>query len=312
MHIVRLSNPVAADLRGAAIAIGNFDGVHSGHRMLIERARDAGTARDAHHGVLTFEPHPREYFARNAPPFRLTNFRAKAAGLCHAGVDLMAVASFGRRMANMSAADFVDRILVERLGVGHVVVGYDFAFGHKRSGNVSYLRAAADHHGFGLTVVDPIREGDEVISSTRIRDALWQGEPRRAAALLGHWWEIHGRVRKGDQRGRTIGFPTANIALGGYLEPQFGVYAVQIGWPERGEIVWRDGVANLGRRPTFNKTEVLLEVNVFDFSGDIYGKRAQVRFIDFIRPEQKFDGLDALKAQIAADAERSREILASL
>ncbi|WP_416898120.1 MAG: bifunctional riboflavin kinase/FAD synthetase [Minwuia sp.] len=301
MRIHRLSGPAPADLRGAAVAIGNFDGVHHGHRMLINRAQQAATAIGAPSGVLTFEPHPREFFARHAPPFRLTNFRAKAASLCKTGIDLMAVSSFGSRLAMMSAQDFVGEMLVRRLGVGHVVVGYDFAFGHKRAGNVDYLRAAAAEHGFGLTVIDPVREGEEVVSSTRIRDALWQGDPRRAAGLLGHWWEVHGRVRKGDQRGRTIGFPTANIALGGYLEPQFGVYAVRIGWPENGEIVWRDGVANLGRRPTFNKNDVLLEVNVFDFQGNIYGKRAQVRFIDFIRPERKFDGLE-----LAEGADRGR------
>lgn len=312
MRIARLSGPVSPDLRGAAVAIGNFDGVHGGHRALIARAREAADRLGGPAGVLTFEPHPREFFAKDAPPFRLSNFRAKTAWLCATGIDLMAVASFGQRMALMSAPDFVGRMLVERLGVGHVVVGYDFAFGHKRSGNVAYLRQASEEFGFGLTVVDPVKEGEEVVSSTRIRDALWQGEPHRAADLLGHWWEIHGRVQKGDQRGRTIGFPTANIALGGYIEPHFGVYAVQIGWPENGEIVWRDGVANLGRRPTFNKNDVLLEVNVFDFDGDIYGKRAQVRFVDFIRPEQKFDGLDALKAQIAADANKAREILAAL
>ena len=312
MRIARLSGPVTADLRGASVAIGNFDGVHGGHRALIDRAKAAAEANRAPSGVLTFEPHPREFFARNAPPFRLSNFRAKAAWLCETGIDLMAVASFGERLASMSAHAFVTDMLVERLGVCHVVVGYDFAFGHKRSGNVAFLRQQAEHHGFGLTVVDPIREGEEVISSTRVRDALWQGDPRRAADLLGHAWEIHGRVRKGDQRGRTIGFPTANIAMGGYIQPQFGVYAVQIGWPEEGQIVWRDGVANLGRRPTFNKSDVLLEVNVFDFQGDLYGKRAQVRFIDFLRPEQKFDGLDALKAQIAADAKKAREVLATI
>lgn len=310
MRIARLSGPVAPELRGAAIAIGNFDGVHGGHRALIKAAQSA--ANGGLSGVLTFEPHPRQFFARNAPPFRLSNLRGKAARLCETGIDLMAVASFGNRLAMMSARDFVEHILVERLGVGHVVVGYDFAFGHKRSGNVAFLQAAAADLGFGVTVVDPVKEGEEVVSSTRVRDALWQGDPRRAADLLGHPWEIHGRVRKGDQRGRTIGFPTANVALGGHIEPQFGVYAVQIGWAEGDGMVWRPGVANLGRRPTFNKNDVLLEVNVFDFQGDLYGRRVQVRFIDFIRPEQKFDGLDALKAQIAADADRAREILAAV
>lgn len=312
MQLVRLSGPVRADLRGASVAIGNFDGVHSGHRKLIQTAQAAAQQSGGLSGVLTFEPHPREFFAKGAPPFRLTNFRARVAGLRGTGIDLMAVCRFSAGLAAMSAEEFVTRILVERLGAGHVVVGYDFAFGHKRSGNVSLLRSMGEAAGFGVTVLDPIREGDEVVSSTRIRDALWQGDPKRAAQLLGHQWEIHGRVQKGDQRGRTIGFPTANIALGGYIEPRFGVYAVQIGWAEGDSMVWHDGVANLGRRPTFNKTEVMLEVHLFDFAEDIYGKRAQVRFVDFLRPEQKFDGLDSLKAQIAADASQAREILATI
>lgn len=310
MRIVRLSGVAPAEGRGAAIAIGNFDGVHRGHRVLIGKAQEIAAERGCAAGVLTFEPHPREYFAARAPAFRLTNFRAKAMSLCAAGVQVMAVAPFGRAMAEMSARDFIDEVLVRRLGVAHVVVGYDFAFGHKRAGNVALLQAMGLERGFGVTVVEPVREGEEVFSSTRIRDALWQGAPRRAATLLGHDWEVHGRVIKGDQRGRTIGFPTANVALGGYIEPQFGVYAVQIGWEEDGQTVWHGGVANLGRRPTFDKSDVLLEVHVLDFAGDLYGRHARVRFLDFIRPEQKFDGLDALKAQIAADAESARSILA--
>ncbi|PJK27798.1 bifunctional riboflavin kinase/FAD synthetase [Minwuia thermotolerans] len=312
MRLVRLNTPAPQSLRGATVAIGNFDGVHRGHRVLIGMARDHARARGAPSGVLTFEPHPREYFAPKAPPFRLTNFRARVVGLCETGIDMMAVSRFDEAVARMSATDFIEDVLCRRLGVGHIVVGYDFAFGHKRAGNVALLRHAAVERGFGVSVVEPVHEGQEVISSTRIRDALWQGEPRRAAELLGHWWEVHGRVRRGDQRGRTIGFPTANISLGGYLEPQFGVYAVQIGWPENGRVVWRDGVANLGRRPTFEKSDVLLEVHVFDYSGDLYGKRAEVRFIDFLRPERKFDGLEALKAQIAADAAQAREVLRNL
>jgi len=309
MRIARLSGVASAECRGAAVAIGNFDGVHRGHRVLIARAAEEATRLGRPAGVLTFEPHPREYFAANAPAFRLTNFRAKAMSLCGTGIDVMAVAPFGRPMAEMSATEFVDEGLVRRLGVAHVVVGYDFAFGHKRAGNVAMLKAMGAERGFGVTVVEPVREGEEVFSSTRIRDALWQGAPRRAADLLGHDWEVHGRVIKGDQRGRTIGFPTANVALGGYIEPQFGVYAVRIGWDEGGTTVWHDGVANLGRRPTFNKSDVMLEVNVFDFAGDLYGRHTQVRFIDFIRAERKFDGLDALKAQIAADAAQARRVL---
>ncbi len=311
LRIARLSGVAPAGCRGAAVAIGNFDGVHRGHRVLISRAQQIAATLGCPAGVLTFEPHPREYFAARAPAFRLTNFRAKAMSLCDAGVEVMAVAPFGRAMAEMSAGDFIDEVLVRRLGVAHVVVGYDFAFGHKRAGNVALLQAMGQERGFGVTVVEPVREGEEVFSSTRIRDALWQGAPRRASALLGHDWEVHGRIIKGDQRGRTIGFPTANVALGGYIEPQFGVYAVRIGWEEDGQTVWHGGVANLGRRPTFDKSDVLLEVHVLDYAGDLYGRHARVRFLDFIRPEQKFDGLDALKAQIAADADSARKILAS-
>ncbi|MEC9346412.1 MAG: bifunctional riboflavin kinase/FAD synthetase [Pseudomonadota bacterium] len=313
MRVVRLRTAAPDAARGGAVAIGNFDGVHRGHRALIADVRARAAGIGAPSGVLTFEPHPREFFARNAPPFRLTNFRARAISLAETGIDFMAVLPFGREMAWKSAADFIDEVLVERLAVRHVTVGYDFAFGHKRAGNVAMLKAAGARKGFAVHVVEPVRGEGEIYSSTRIRDALWQGEPRRAADALGHWWEVHGRIARGDQRGRTIGFPTANVRLGGYIEPQFGVYAVQICWEDRfGAPVWHDGVANLGRRPTFNKTDVLLEVHVFDFAGDLYGRHARVRFIDFLRPEQKFSGLDALKAQIAADAGQARTVLAAL
>lgn len=312
MRLVRLRPSAPQSCTGCVVAIGNFDGVHRGHRVLIGKVRAAAERLGAPAGVVTFEPHPREFFAPSAPAFRLTNFRAKALSLAETGLDFMAVVPFNADTARMSPAGFIEEVLVRRIGIRHVVVGYDFAFGHKRAGNVTHLQAAAVERGFTVEVVEPVREGDEVFSSTRIRDALWQGDPRRAARLLGHWWEVDGRIVRGDQRGRTIGFPTANIELGGYLEPQFGVYAVQIGLGERGEADWRDGVANLGRRPTFDKSDVLLEVHLFDFSGDLYGRHARVRFIDFIRPEQKFSGLDTLKAQIAADAERAREILAGL
>lgn len=310
MEIIRAGRQTSAPSQPIVLALGNFDGVHRGHQALIDEARREAAQRGAVAGVLTFEPHPREFFASDAPPFRLTSFRAKCLQLAEAGVQVMAVGKFGRQMAARTADDFINTVLLKQLNVCHVVVGYDFAFGHKRSGNVALLKQRGAELGFGVSVIEPVQAGGEVCASTRIRDALWQGDPRRAARLLGHWWEVDGRIQAGDQRGRTIGFPTANVPLGNYIQPQFGVYAIRIGWQENGDVVWHDGVANLGRRPTFDKSDVLLEAHVFDFSGDLYGRHCRVQFIDFLRPEMKFDGLDALKAQIQADGDQARKILA--
>lgn len=309
MRIFRHDRVEAAD-RGAVLAIGNFDGVHRGHEAVIGTAGRLARAAGAPHAVLTFEPHPRRVLRPDDPPFRLTPFRAKSRRLAALGVDLLFTVHFDAGFAARSAEDFIDTVLVRHLGVRHAVVGYDFVFGHGRRGTAALLRERGAAQGFGVTIVDAVAgEGGAVHSSTRIRDLLTAGEPRAAAALLGRFWEIEGRVERGDERGRLIGFPTANLMLDDYLRPAPGVYAVRAGIEQGGRAVWHDAVANLGRRPTFGGSDLRLEVHIFDFAGDLYGRNLRVSLVEHLRPEQKFSGIDALKAQIAADAQRARDIL---
>ncbi len=302
MQIYRHYENLPAAARGAAVAIGNFDGVHRGHQALIARTKTLGDKL----GVLVFEPHPQEFFRPTGERFRLTPFRAKARLLERFGTDVLYALHFDAAMASLTAEDFIAKVLVEGLGVSHVVVGQDFQFGKGRGGNVDLLQARAKERGFAVVVFDPVGTVDDPkISSTRIREALREGKPDVAARLLGHWWTVEGRVQPGDKRGRTIGFPTANVSLEGYLEPALGVYAVRV---EVGGKFY-DGVANFGRRPTFDKKDVLLEVHIFDFADDIYGQQIVVSFVAYLRPEMKFAGLDALKTQIAADGETARKLL---
>jgi len=295
--------PVAA--RGAAVAIGNFDGVHRGHQSLIAHTKTLGSKL----GVLVFEPHPQEYFKPDGARFRLTPFRAKTRLLEHFGADVLYALHFDAHLAALTAEEFISKVLVEGLGVRHIVVGNDFQFGKGRTGTVDLLKARGAERGFGVTTFDLVGAGPESkISSTRIREALREGKPEIAARLLGHWWTVEGRVQPGDKRGRTIGFPTANVSLEGYLEPALGVYAVRV---EIGDKTY-NGVANFGRRPTFDKKDVLLEVHLFDFTGDIYGQQIIVSFVSYLRPEMKFAGLDALKAQIAADSDTARQLLKTI
>lgn len=296
--------------RGAVIALGNFDGVHRGHQAVIGTARELARQMNGKLGVMTFEPHPRSFFQPDIPPFRLTPFRIKVRHLESLGVDLMYNLHFNAKLASLSAEDFVSNILVEGFGAVHVVIGYDFKFGAQRRGDQDFLIRQGELHEFGVSIVDPARDVvDEVYSSSLIRDYLRNGQPQRAAALFGHLWEIEGRVLHGDERGRTIGFPTANVDLGEYMRPAFGVYAVRAGVPQDGRIVWYDGVANLGLRPTVGGEKLLLEVHLFDFSGDLYGLHLRVALVDFLRSERKFDSFDALKAQIDDDARQARQLL---
>lgn len=298
--------------RGAVVVLGNFDGVHRGHRAVIDAARAVATGKGWPLAVLTFEPHPRSFFQPKCAAFRLTDAATKADLLEAAGVDWLFQAAFDRAFASLEAEAFVREVLVAGLGASHVVCGYDFVFGRGRSGNTKMLEGLGRTLGFGVTVVAPVRNGDAAYSSTVIRGLLQEGRPREAAAMLGHNWTIEGEVRGGDRRGRTIGFPTANVELGDFLVPALGVYAVRAGLEGvDGRRVWHPGVANLGRRPTFDKRDILLEVHLIDFQGDLYGKRLWIEFVDFIRAEQKFSGLDALKEQIAADRDRARAILAA-
>ncbi len=294
------------------VAIGNFDGVHLGHQAVIAAAREAARAVSAPFAVLTFEPHPRSVFQPGAPPFRLTPFRAKSRALEELGVDLLFTLHFDLDFAKKSAEDFVAEVLIEGLGVRQVVVGYDFVFGNRRRGTADLLKVAGDQYGFGVGVVAPATgAGGVVYSSTQIREHLAAGQPRAAAALLGRPWEIEGRVETGERLGRTIGFPTANILLADYLRPAAGVYAVRAGVDEEHATHWFGGAANLGWRPTVGGTDLRLETHLFDFDGDLYGKHLRVALIERLRPEKRFDGLDALKAQIAADCEQARALLAA-
>jgi len=310
MRLFRHHTEVPVEARGAVVALGNFDGLHRGHQAVIaaaaQKARELGTS----HAVLTFEPHPREFFRPDQPPFRLTPLRIKARQLEAMGVDHLFVLHFDAALSGKSAEAFVVEVLSEGLGVAHVVVGYDFVFGHGRRGTAALLADLGRLHGFGVTALPPvgIEQGD-VFSSTLVRQHLQAARPREATLLLGRPWEIEGRVEHGQKLGRDLGFPTANLLLGEYLQPALGIYAVKAGIDEGRGTTWHDGVASLGYRPTVGGTHVVFEAYLFDWSGDLYGRHLRVALVDFIRPERKFAGLDALKAQIAEDAARARAIL---
>ncbi len=314
MRIFRHYDALPEDAKGAAVAIGNFDGVHRGHQAVIHEAGVIARDQGRPWAVLTFEPHPRKLFQPDLAPFRLTPFRTKAREIAQLGCDLLIVQRFNEAFSRLSAVDFVEGALVRGLQATHVVSGYDFVFGHKRIGNCELLLNLGAEQGFGFTCVNAVEdETGEVFSSTRVRESLGQGDPAGAHAILGRDFELEGRVIKGEARGHKIGFPTANIHLGTFLRPRKGVYAVRAAVesePAAGEEPdWRNGVANIGVRPTFGGEDVVLEVFLFDFNGDLYGKRMRVRLVDFLRDEKKFDGLDDLKAQIATDSESARKIL---
>src|ERR1019366_1439656 len=294
-----------ADARGATIALGNFDGVHLGHATVLRAAHAARP--DAPLAVLTFESHPREVFRPDDPPFRLTLSAERADALAALGCALLYELPFNQVFSLMMAETFVSEVLYQGLGARHLTTGVDFAFGHRRGGNAAFLAARAEALGMGATQVPALADSGGPLSSTRIRRALQDGYPERATAELGRPWAIRGEVAHGEKRGRTIGFPTANVALGRHLEPARGVYAVTA---RLANGTMHKGVANIGRRPTVNASlESRFEVNLFDFSGDIYGTEIAVALIAYIRPEVKFSGLDALKAQIAADAAEARRLL---
>ena len=307
MRIVRHWQSTPADAQGAVVAIGNFDGVHLGHRAVIEEGARIARALGAPLAVLTFEPHPRQVLAPPDGPFRLTPFRVKARQLAALGIEILHVARFDRAFAALEPAAFVADVVAKGIGARHVVVGHDFAFGRARAGTVALLTESAGALGVGVTRIEAAGSGAGVYSASRARRLLAAGEVAALPALLGRCWEIDGHVVTGDRRGRTIGFPTANLRCAGILHPARGVYAL---WARPEGEGWRPAVANLGRRPTFDKTEDLLEVHLFDYDGMLYGRRLRAAFADRVRPERRFDGIDALKAQIARDCEAARAILA--
>lgn len=312
MRVFRHTSELPASARGAVVAIGNFDGIHRGHQAVIAETGRLARQAGAPPAVLTFEPHPRHFFRPELPPFRLTPFRIKARLIEALGVDELFVLNFDAEFSRLSAERFVAEVLARGLGIRHAVVGDNFAFGHKRAGNAALLEELGRRHGFGVTCLARVRgPGEEIYSSTRIREYLQAGDPTRAAPLLGRYWEIEGRVQPGDRRGRQLGFPTANLSIDGFLEPARGVYAVRAGLDRGSEIRWHDGVANLGVRPMFDGTVPLLEVHLFDFEGELYGQHLRVALVDHLRPEAKFPSVEALVEQMGEDSRRARVILAS-
>lgn len=299
---------VPPEFRGGIVALGNFDGFHAGHQAVAGEAIAWARAEGRPAIVATFDPHPMRLFRPDTPPFRLTTLDQRQHLFGAAGADAMLVFHFDHALAGLTAAEFARARLVEAIGAAGVVTGTDFTFGKGRGGNVGVLADLGTAMGFGARVVHPVQDGGGVISSSRIRDLLQSAQPRAAAALLTRPFAIEGGVEPGAQLGRQLGYPTANLRLGQYLRPSYGIYAVR-GRLDDGRVL--DGVASLGVRPSIaDQAEELLEPYFFDFSGDLYGCTIEVALIDYLRPEAKFDDLDALKAQIAQDCEDARAALA--
>lgn len=294
--------------RGCVATIGNFDGVHLGHQAVLGQLAEKGAELGLPTVVITFEPQPQEYFARGAIPPRLTRLREKLRVLLRFSVDRVLCLRFDQRLAAMSAQEFVQTILVEGLGIRYLVVGDDFHFGHDRAGDFAYLQQQGLQHGFDVAHMHSFSIDGVRVSSTRIREALARGDMDGAEAMLGRPYRMCGRVAHGDKRGRSIGFPTANIFLHRKVAPIEGVFAVQM-FGIDGEPV--NGVANVGSRPTVDGTRTLLEVHLFDFSGDIYGRHVQVDFLHKIRSERRFESFEALKQQILLDEQQARSFFSA-
>lgn len=312
MRIIRDFTYVDQADRGASVAIGNFDGVHIGHRTVIDLARKAAKAANAPLGIMTFEPHPRQYFAPDAPPFRLMNPEARAHRLEKLGVQRLYELNFNAALSALTPQEFAQNVIADGLGLAHVVVGADFCFGKGRTGTAADLQRFGQQMGFGVTIAELLQGNHGEVSSTAIRRALSEGRPRDAAAMLGHWHRIEGLVVGGEQRGRELGYPTANMSIEGLHPPKFGVYAVLVDvleGPHKGSY---HGAASLGVRPMFNGETPNLETFIFDFSGDLYGTDLSVALVDYLRPEETFDSLDTFITQMDADCARARAILSDL
>lgn len=309
MQIVRDWRGLPDALKGAAVAVGAFDGVHRGHQAVIAGAKAAADRLGAPLGVVSFAPHPRRWFQPDAAPFGLMTEAQMAEALAPLGVDILYLLPFDGEMAGMSDSGFAEHVLAEGLGIRHAGVGFDFTFGKGRSGSPEALRTYGERLGFTVSVAQRLDDADGLkLSSSAVREALKAGDMARAAAILGRPFAIRGEVIHGDKRGRTIGVPTANIELNGYMRPAYGVYAVRTRLPD-GRVI--NGVASLGVRPMYALETPLLEVWLFDFDEEIYGQTVDTQLITWLRGEEKFDGLDALKVQIDADARAARAALAS-
>jgi riboflavin kinase/FMN adenylyltransferase len=298
------------EAKGAALALGNFDGLHAGHRAVIDDAREAAHKLGAPLAVATFEPAPRRVFQPNAPPFRLMTPRRRELALSALGVDLCFLLHFDRAMANLSDREFAERVLVHDLAARAVSVGFDFHFGHNRMGDAAGLVRLGRELGFEGRVVAEVAHGGVKASSSGIREMIQRGDMAAAREGLSAYWITDAIVEHGEKRGRTLGYPTANMQLGEIVHPAHGVYAV---WArDDAETMWRPGVASFGRTPTTGLRDPLLEVVVFDWSGDLYGHRLHVAFADFIRPQIRFDGLEPLVARMKQDEAQARTILSGL
>ena len=295
---------IAPDHRGASVAMGNFDGVHRGHQHVIALAAQHGPL-----GIVTFEPHPRSYFAPATAPFRLMNPEARANRLAKLGVETLFELPFDATLASLTPDDFVAQVLAAGLGVSHVTVGADFCFGKGRTGTVADLKSLCAAHGISVHLADIVQADGTDISSTRIREALSKGDTRTARHMLGHWHRIDGAVLHGAKRGRQMGYPTANMDVTGLHLPRAGVYAVFVDvltGPHQGQY---RGAANLGTRPMFGENQPNLETYIFDFKGDLYDQHLSVAFVEWLRGEEKFDGVDALITQMDADCAAARDVL---
>lgn len=307
MRIVRSWKGLEPADRGASVALGNFDGVHRGHQQVIALAADAARALQTPLGVISFDPHPRRIFQPNAPNFRLMSADQQARALADLGVDILYVLPFDAEMANLSDHDFAQRVLAEGLGVRHVAVGFDISFGKGRTGSPETMRGYGRELGFGVSVAEVVGgDAGDKFSSTAVRDALRDGRPQDAAAILGRPFVISGPVVMGRQLGRTLGFPTANIELDDYVQPRLGVYAVRSRLPDGREVA---GVANVGENPAAGGNAPRLEVWLFDFDEDLYGQVIDTELVAFLRDEANFDSLEALTAQVMADAAQARALL---
>jgi len=304
--IIRHTETMPANLRGGAAALGNFDGYHAGHQSVGSAAIAHAKAEGRPAIIATFDPHPVRHFAPHVPPFRLTTLAQRAEIFGQAGADAMLVFDFGEPLANMTAPDFVTKLLAEQLGIAVAVTGNDFTFGKDRGGNIELIRQLGGKAGMEHVTVDPVHDAHGVISSSRIRDALKAGEVANANRMLTRPFTVRGTVQHGDKNGRMLGYPTANIEMAQYLRPRYGIYAVRGRLPD-GRLL--DGAANIGVRPSFDPPKELLEPYFFDFDGDLYDQEIDVEFHEFIRAEQRFGDMENLKAQMAQDCDVARAML---
>jgi riboflavin kinase/FMN adenylyltransferase len=304
MEVLHGWRDIPETLKGASLAIGNFDGVHRGHRAVLDAAK-AAARPGTPVGAMVFEPHPRKFFQPDKPLFQLTPLSRKLELLASCGLGLAAVLPFDASLAGLSAEDFVRDVLVEGFGITHATTGYNFFFGKQRQGNPAVLKALGETYGFGVTIVEAVGLSGEIFSSTRVREMLAEGDVAGAAAMLGTWWHVEGAVEPGAGRGTGLGFPTANIRLAEGQSLSHGIYAVRVGIDGQ----WYHGVAYLGTRPTFDAGAPLLETFLFEFDGNLYGRTITIEFIDFVRPDAKFRSGTDLAAQMQADCEKARAIL---